>query len=143
MNKVILTGNVASDPESRTTQSGISQCQFRLAVQRRFTNQQGVRETDFFPIICWRQTADFCARYITKGSKIAVDGNIQTRTYDAQDGSKRYITEIIADNIEFIGSRNVDGAAPAPQSAPAPQRPAPAAAANSFTNVADDDELPF
>ena len=67
MNRVILVGNLAADPESRTTQSGISQCTLRLAVQRRFANQQGVREADFFTIVCWRQTADFCARYLSKG----------------------------------------------------------------------------
>ena len=105
LNKVILIGNLAADPESRTTQSGISQCTLRLAVQRRFANQQGVREADFFTVICWRQTADFAARYLSKGRKIAVEGSIQNRSYDAQDGSKRYVTEIIADNVEFCDSR--------------------------------------
>lgn len=139
MNKVILVGNLAADPESRTTQSGISQCTLRLAVQRRFANQQGVREADFFTIVCWRQTADFCSRYLSKGRKIAVEGSLQTRSYDAQDGSKRYVTEVIADNVEFCDSRP-DGARPRTDSAPAPA----AAPANNggFTEV-DDDELPF
>lgn len=101
MNKVILIGNLAADPEMRNTQSGIAQCTLRLAVQRRFANQQGVREADFFQVVCWRQTAEFCARYLSKGRKIAVEGSLQTRSYDAQDGSKRYVTEIIADNVEF------------------------------------------
>ena len=65
MNRVILVGNLAADPESRTTQSGIAQCTLRIAVQRRFTNQQGVREADFFTVICWRQTAEFCSRYLS------------------------------------------------------------------------------
>lgn len=105
MNKVILIGHLAADPESRTTQSGVAQCTLRLAVQRRFTNAQGQREADFFPIVCWRQTAEFAAKHLSKGRKIAVEGSLQTRSYDAQDGSKRYVTEVIADNVEFCDSR--------------------------------------
>ena len=141
MNRVILIGNLAADPESRTTQSGISQCTLRIAVQRRFANQQGVRETDFFNVICWRQTADFCARYLSKGRKIAVEGSIQTRSYDAQDGSKRYVTEIIADNVEFADSRP-DGARSRTDNPPPPPEPAGFQPSNGFTEV-DDDELPF
>lgn len=146
MNKAILIGNLASDPESRTTASGISQCSFRLAVQRPFSNQQGVRETDFLTIVCWRQNADFCSRYLSKGNRIAVEGSIQTRSYDAQDGSKRYVTEIIADRVESLTSRAESAQASqgnysAPAPAPAPRAAAPAAS-NSFTEI-DDDELPF
>lgn len=101
MNKVILIGNLASDPEFRTTTTGMSQCNFRLAVQRRYANQQGVREADFLRIVSWRAQADLCAKYLTKGSKVAVEGSIQTRTYE-QDGEKHYTTEIIADNVEFL-----------------------------------------
>ena len=144
MNKAILIGNLANDPESRTTSSGIAQCTFRLAVQRRFANQQGVREADFLTIVCWRQTAELCARYLSKGRKVAVEGSIQTRSYDAQDGTKRYVTEIIADNVEFLSSREEGGSrqggfAPAAP-APAPRNAAPAS--SDFTEV-DDDELPF
>ena len=132
MNKAILIGNLASDPETSTTQSGISKCTFRLAVQRKFANQQGVKEADFLPIVCWRQTAELCARYLSKGRKVAVEGTIQTRSYDAQDGSKRYVTEIVADNVEFLGShahgQNEDHA-------PVPDE-------NGYTAVSDD-ELPF
>ena len=147
MNKVILIGNLANDPEARTTQSGISQSTFRVAVQRRFANAQGVREADFFTIIAWRQTADFCNRYLTKGRKVAVEGSIQTRSYDAQDGSKRYVTEIIAENVEALGSRNEEGGAARPRdNGPTPPPAAPAApaapAGNGFAEV-DDDELPF
>lgn len=145
MNKVILIGRLAADPESRTTQSGISQCTFRLAVQRRFANQQGVREADFLTIVAWRQTADFCTRYLTKGRQVAVEGSIQVRSYDAQDGSKRYVTEIIADNVEFVGSREDGAARPRTDNPPPPSEPpAGFAPANngSFTEV-DDDELPF
>ena len=144
MNKVILIGNLANDPEPFTTQSGISRSTFRLAVNRRFANAQGVRETDFLTIVAWRQSADFCNRYLKKGNKVAVEGSIQTRSYDAQDGSKRYVTEIIADNIEALGSRNEEGGAPRQFDngpTPPPARPANASA-NDFTEV-DDDELPF
>ena len=113
MNKVILIGNLAADPESRTTQSGVQQCTLRLAVQRRFANQQGQREADFFNVICWRQTAEFAARYLSKGRKIAVEGSIQNRSYTAQDGSKRYVTEIVADWLEFM-DRAPDAAHAAP-----------------------------
>ena len=144
MNKVIMIGNLANDPEARTTQSGISQSTFRIAVQRRFANAQGVREADFFTVIAWRQTADFCNRYLTKGRKVAVEGSVQNRSYDAQDGSKRYVTEIIADSVEAVGGR--DEAAGAPRSRDNGPTPPPAVpanpASNDFTEV-DDDELPF
>lgn len=144
MNKVILIGNLANDPEAFTTQSGVSRSTFRIAVQRRFANAQGVREADFLTVVAWRQNADFCNRYLAKGRKVAVEGSIQTRSYDAQDGSKRYVTEIIADSVEAVGGRDEGGAAPRPHdNGPTPPPAAPAApASNDFTEV-DDDELPF
>ena len=144
MNKVILIGNLANDPEAFTTQSGISRSTFRIAVQRRFANAQGVREADFFTVIAWRQTADFCNRYLSKGRKVAVEGSIQNRSYDAQDGSKRYVTEIMADSVEAVGSRDEgQGQARPRDNGPTPP-PAPPAgpAMNDFTEV-EDDELPF
>ena len=153
MNKVILIGNLANDPEPFTTQSGISRSTFRLAVQRRFANAQGVREADFLTIVAWRQTADFCNRYLAKGRKVAVEGSIQVRSYDAQDGSKRWLTEIIADNVEAVGSREDGGQHPAGDQGPTPP---PAQQTNQqqrmnlsgqssggFEEVEDDDELPF
>ena len=145
MNKVIMIGNMANDPEARTTQSGISQSTFRIAVQRRFANPQGVREADFFTVVAWRQTADFCNRYLSKGRRVAVEGSIQNRSYDAQDGSKRYVTEIIADSVESLSSRYEDGGQsratgdPGPTPPPAPKSQP---SMNDFTEV-DDDELPF
>ena len=105
MNKVVLIGNLASDPESRTTQSGVAQASFRLAVQRRFSSANGERETDFFQIVAWRKTAELCQKYLAKGRKVAVEGSLQARSYDAKDGSKRYVTEVIADNIEFLENK--------------------------------------
>ena len=135
MNKVILIGNLASDVETRTTSGGVTNCTFKLAVQRRFSNAQGVREADFLPIVCWRQTAELATKYLSKGRKVAVEGSIQTRSYDAQDGTKRYVTEIIANNVEFLTKRedtNSDASTVGEH----------ASNNNRFTEV-DDDELPF
>lgn len=112
---------------------------FTIAVNRRFTNQQGVREADFIPIVAWRQTAELCARYLTKGRKVAVEGAIQTRSYDAQDGTKRYVTEVIADSVEFLGGQSAQTGEHAPQTSAAPPMSPPP---GEFTEV-DDDELPF
>lgn len=142
MNKVILIGNLANNPEAAVTQSGISRSTFRLAVQRKYANQQGVREADFFTIIAWRTTADFCNRYLLKGRKVAVEGSIQNRTYTAQDGSPRYVTEIVADSVEAVGGKREDGA---DDNGP---EPPPAAmghegdGSGQFEEV-EDDELPF
>ncbi len=106
MNKVILIGNLTKDPELTTTNSGLSVCRFTLAVQRRFANQAGEREADFINIVVWRGQAENCSKYLRKGSKAAVVGNIQTSSYDAQDGSKRYRTEVVAEEVEFLSSRN-------------------------------------
>lgn len=106
MNKVILIGNLTKDPELATTNSGVSVCRFPLAVTRNFSNSEGERETDFLNIIVWRGQADNCHKYLKKGSKCAITGSIQTRSYDAQDGSKRYVTEIVAESVEFLNSRN-------------------------------------
>ena len=105
MNKVILIGRLTKDPEMRTTQSGIANTTFSLAVNRNFANQQGEREADFFNVVTWRKQAENVSKYCTKGSQVAVEGRIQNRSYDAQDGTKRYITEIIADNVTFLGSK--------------------------------------
>ena len=141
MNKVILTGNLANDPESRTTASGVAQCSFRLAVQRRFANASGVREADFLPVVCWRNTAEYASKYLIKGRRVAIEGSIQTRSYDAQDGTKRYVTEIIAENLEILERSEAKSAAPADAAADAVAK-AEAAFGKGFVEV-DDDELPF
>lgn len=109
MNKAILIGNLTKDPEGSTTPNGIEVCKFNLAVARKFKNADGDRETDFLPIVCWRKTAELAVQYLSKGSKVAIIGNIQTRNYEAQDGSKRYITEIVAEEIEFLTTKRDSG----------------------------------
>lgn len=131
MNKIILIGNMVADPETRTTQAGGTQCTFRIAVQRRFPDKQtGKRESDFFTVLCWGKLAEFVSKYMTKGRKAAVEGSVQMRSYEASDGSKRYVTEVIADNVEFCDSKS-EGAQSGAQ-----------AAQGGFAEV-DDEELPF
>ncbi len=105
MNKVILIGRLTRDPELRTIASGNATTSFTIAVNRNFTNQNGEREADFINCVAWRKQAENVAKYCTKGSQVAVEGRIQTRNYDAQDGTKRYVTEVIADNVTFLSSR--------------------------------------
>lgn len=143
MNKVIIIGYLANDPEAFTTQSGVSRSTFRVAVQRRFANAQGVREADFLTVVAWRQTADLCNRYLLKGRKVAVEGRIEVRSYDAQDGSKRYVTEIIADSVEALTPKG-DGEgrpADAPDAPPEQQR-MDMPPGGGFEEV-EDDRLPF
>lgn len=154
MNKVILIGNLAADPEMRTTQSGIACTSFRIAVQRKYANQQGVREADFISCVAWRQTAEFVYKHFIKGNKLALEGSMQTRTYDAQDGSKRYVTEVLVDNVEFVMPKGDNQGAPprnyeqqpygqqSYQQSPAPRPEQMRMDTNGFTEV-DDDELPF
>lgn len=151
MNKAILVGNLASDVESRTTSSGIPTCTFRVATQRRAANKDGVREADFHTIVCWRGLAENCARYLIKGNKVAVEGQIQNRSYDAQDGTKRYVTEIVADNVEFLTAKGEAGGNANERSVqpgghePVGKSISPAEAARAqigFEEVEDDD-LPF
>ena len=105
MNKVFLIGHIVRKPEeSLVGKEQIELCKFTLAVNRKFNRE----ETDFLPIICWRNTAVNVAKFCDKGSKVAVSGSIQTRDYEAQDGTKRYITEINADEVEFLDSKPKD-----------------------------------
>lgn len=108
MNKVFLIGNLTRDPELSTTGSGVKFCRFTLAVSRSYS-KDGKRETDFLPVVVWRAQADNCARYLKKGSKAAISGTIQTRSYDTQDGNRRYVTEIAADEVQFLSTKNDDG----------------------------------
>lgn len=105
MNKAILVGNLTREPEMRATPNGVSVTSFTVAVNRRYKSQDGQQQTDFINCVAWRGTAEFIAKYFTKGSKIGVIGTIQTRTYDDQNGNKRYVTEVVCDEAEFAGSK--------------------------------------
>lgn len=102
MNKCVLIGNLTKDPELKTTPSGVPVCAFSIAVNRPHKGADGNREVDFFNIITWRGLAENCAKYLTKGKKAAVTGEIQNRSYEDKDGNKRYVTEIIASDVEFL-----------------------------------------
>ncbi len=108
LNKVLLQGNIATDIDTRHTQSGVAVATFRIAVARDFKNQNGERETDFINIVAWRNTADFVSRYFQKGQMAVVDGRLQVRNYTDRDGNRRYVTEVVADNIYFAGSKRKD-----------------------------------
>ena len=105
MNKAILVGNLTRAPEQRTTSSGIAVTSFTVAVNRRYKTQDGQQQTDFINCVAWRSTAEFVGKYFTKGMKIGVVGSIQTRTYDDRDGVRRYVTEVVVDEAEFVGSK--------------------------------------
>ena len=105
MNKVFLIGRLTRDPELRYTGNNTAVASFSIAVNRNFTNQSGEREADFINIVVWRKQAENVKNYLTQGSQVAIDGRIQTRSYDDQDGKKRYVTEVVADNVEFLGSK--------------------------------------
>ena len=106
MNKVFLIGRLTRDPELRYTGNNTPVASFSLAVNRNFTNQQGEREADFFNITVWRKQAENVKNYLSQGSQVAVEGRLQTRNYEDKDGQKRYVTEVVADNVEFLGSKN-------------------------------------
>lgn len=105
MNKVILIGRLARDPEMRTTSSGITMTRFTIAVNRPFNGQDGNQQADFINCITWRRQAENVAKYCTKGSQVAIEGRIQVGSYDAQDGTKRYTTDVVCDNVTFLGSK--------------------------------------
>lgn len=109
MNKVILMGRLTRDPEVRYTQTGKVVCQFTLAVNRPFSNQEGQNEADFIPVVVWGKIGELCGNSLTKGQRALVDGRLQIRSYDAKDGTKRWVTEIIANGVEFIERKNSSG----------------------------------
>ena len=105
LNRVVLMGRLTADPELKTTPNGVSVTSFSIAVDRSYVKSGEERKADFFNIVCWRQTAEFVCRYFSKGSMIAVDGQLQSRSFQAKDGSNRYVVEIVADNVSFTGER--------------------------------------
>ena len=105
LNRVVLVGRLVADPELRYTPNGVAVANFRLAVNRPFTNEQGEREADFINCVCFKKVAENLANYQKKGNLIGVDGRIQTRSYDGQDGKRVYITEVVAESVQFLESK--------------------------------------
>ncbi len=106
MNNVSLVGRLVRDPELRTISTGNATCSFTIAINRQYTNASGERETDFINCVVWGKQAENLAKYCTKGSQVGVTGRIQTRNYDAQDGRKVYVTEVVANNVSFLSTKN-------------------------------------
>ena len=142
MNKVILVGNLTRDPELITTNSGISLCRFSLAVQRRFANENGEREADFINVVVWRGQADNCYKYLKKGSKAGVVGSIQTRSYDGTDGTKKYSTEVVAEEVEFLSSKGPSSSDEFEAPETGSKSSGKSDVVNKFEPI-DDDNLPF
>ena len=136
MNKVILVGNLTKDVEYQTTVSGISICRFTIAVNRKFKNESGEYDSDFINCVAWRNTADFISKYAHKGNKVGVVGSLQTRSYDAQDGTKRYVTEVIADDVELYTPKSENANKPQTEASVKQE------VFQKFEPI-DDDNLPF
>ena len=106
MNKIILVGRLTKDPEIRSTSAGVATANFTVAVNRKYKNKEGGYDADFLPCVAFRTTAEFIGKFFKKGSMIGLEGSVQTRSYDAQDGTKRYVTEVNVENVEFVGGKN-------------------------------------
>lgn len=113
LNKVILMGRFTRDPELRSTPQGVSTCSFALAVDRNFTREGEERKADFINCVAWRGTAEFISKYFHKGSMVALEGSIQTRSWDDNEGKKRYATDVVVSQIYFAESKKDEPEAPA------------------------------
>ena len=133
MQRIFITGNLTADPVLRATPSGTSVCNFTLAVSRRFPGADGQKVTDFFNVVAWRGLADTCNKYLAKGKKAAIVGELQARTYTAKDGTTRISLDVSADEVEFLSPKEE------PKEAPRATTPADP---NTFEDVSSDD-LPF
>ena len=120
LNKVMVIGNLGADPEMRYTADGAAVTNFRIAASRNYTGSDGERkeETEWFSIVAWRKLAELCSQYLQKGRRVYVEGRLQTRSWEGQDGQKRYTTEVIAEDVIFLDSK--PGAAPRPDDQDAP-----------------------
>ena len=154
LNRVILMGRLVADPELKTTTSGISVTSFRIAVDRSYVKQGAERQADFFDIVAWRSTAEFVCRNFSKGSLIAIDGQLQSRQYQTREGQNRTAIEVVADQVSFTGERRDPSQSYGGYAQPArpdygsqmPQAPAPSYSAGSpadFQEMPLDDDLPF
>ena len=139
LNCAVIMGRLTADPELRQTPSGVSVTKFTVAVDRRFANKDEEKQADFIDVVAWRQTADFVCKYFKKGSMIAVQGAIQTRTYEDKDGNKRKAVEIVADNVSFCGSKS-DSAKTDNDTNPTASTPG---TTNSNAVLDEEEHLPF
>ncbi len=144
LNCAVIMGRLTADPELRQTPSGVSVTRFSVAVDRGYVKAGEERKTDFINVVCWRQTAEFVTRYFSKGSMIAVQGSIQTGSYE-KDGIKRSTFEIVADNVSFCGSKSETGTGNVQRTAAATETAATFSngSVDDFSAIADDDDLPF
>lgn len=134
MNKILVIGNVTNEPDKRATQNGTSVCSFTVAVNRRFPGADGQKQTDFYRVNTWRGLADVCGKYVTKGSKVAVVGELQPRMYEAKDGTTRLSLEVSADEVEFMTRTE-----PKPEPKPEPKQGKPV---DKWQDISSDD-LPW
>ena len=143
MNKAILVGRLTKDPELSTTPSGVSNCRFTIAVNRRYKNAEGGYDADFINCIAWRQQAEFLARFFAKGRMVGIVGSIQTRNYE-KDGQRVYVTEVVADEISFVDSKSQGEGGSAPSMQTNNSTPSDSfGAADGFMPMPADDDLPF
>ena len=165
INRVVLMGRLVADPELKTTNTGISVTSFRIAVDRNYVKAGEQRQADFFDIVAWRSSAEFVCRNFSKGSLIAVDGQLQSRSYQTKDGQNRTAIEVVADNVSFTGerrdtagtygggysqapaqnTRTYGGSQVVPEAPAMPQQPAAysAGSVDDFQAMPLDDDLPF
>ena len=142
LNHIVIMGRLTRDPEYRATGTGISVCNFSVAVDRDFKGQSGEKETDFIDCVAWRQTAEFVTKYFAKGSMIVVSGSLQIRSWTDKDGNKRRTAEIVANNVYFGESKRDSGSQATPQTNSGYD--APAYASQQFAIIdGSDEQLPF
>ena len=141
-NKAIEIGRLTADPELKQTQSGISVCSFRIAVDRRYKEKDGKRKADFINIVAWRKQAEFVCNYFHKGDPIGIDGSIQTRNYEDKNGNKREAVEVVTEQVFFVGGKTSAKPADAPSEKPADQSYS-SGPDTGYEEVDDDYDLPF
>ncbi|WP_182200112.1 single-stranded DNA-binding protein [Paraliobacillus salinarum] len=140
INRTVLVGRLTKDPNLRYTPNGVAVANFTIAVNRPFTNQQGDQEADFVNCVIWRAPAENLAKYMTKGSLIGVDGRIQTRNFEGQDGKTVFVTEVLAGSVQFLESKNKSSASNQKQESPSDTNPLEGH--GEPIDISDDD-LPF
>ena len=143
LNVVAIMGRLVRDPELRQTTTGVAVCRFCIACDRNFVRQGEQRQTDFIDVVAWRQQAEFVAKYFQKGSMIAVDGSLQTGSYQDKNGQNRKTVEVVAANVSFAGSKSQPGGAAAAAPGTAPVQTYAQGSEDDFAVIDDSEDLPF